>query len=820
MMKTRRASLYTALFLTVILLAGCQNPFADKLTVKNPGNGLLLLSMSDGNAAQRTLIPSDTSFSRYELRFTGEGKEPVAISSTSSAVDIELESGTWELTVKGYVMFQGKERLAAEGGKTITIAAGSVLHESIALTAGNTGEEGLFSYDIRLSLDTGSLSRALFVFESLDGNDQDNKEINLKEEGAETGTFKVKPGFYLIKVRLENGYQAAGKTEVVHIYTNMETTMTHSFGPDDLTRTIPLEGTAWAPAGKDKVELFIYSDENCEDLIISAEVDLSDGTWKTAIPSGIYAKVYFRLFVKDGTGFSLKSAGSDDVPELGKTGMRIIPVPEISSFSISAGETGLDAGIVGVIDAENGRILLATQKWLEHIDNLKATFDSTGVVTVSGVSQKSGITAQNFRNAIIYKVTTEDNATKEYTVVLESPQLTGLPVMKIDTQGREITSTDVWFKKLNGDVVPSYTIYKANGEKAQEAASMDIKGRGNSTWGMPKKPYSLKLDSGASLLDMPAHKRWNLLANYSDKTLLRTETAFKIGEILEDGLGWTPRSRHIQLFLNNAYQGVYQLAEAIKIDENRVDIKEITKKKNPQGGYILEIDVRGGEDFNFTTTRGIVFNCSDPDEDLDEEINGDTKTLFEKIKEDVQHAEDVLYSEGFADPDEGYRKYLDVDSFVDWYLVNELTKNNDAVFFTSVYMYYDQEKERYCMGPVWDFDISLGNIDYNDNDNPEGFWIKGSSWISRLFEDPEFVSSVKDRWNEKQNEFNDLPQYIDGRAAYLQDAQAQNFKLWDILGVYVWPNAVVAGSYQGETGYLKSWLAARLAWFDTAINQL
>jgi hypothetical protein len=164
-------------------------------------------------------------------------------------------------------------------------------------------------------------------------------------------------------------------------------------------------------------------------------------------------------------------------------------------------------------------------------------------------------------------------------VVFESPQTTGLPVIKIDTHDRAITSTDDWFKKLNPGVESSYTIYEVTGEKVQEA-STDIKGRGNTTWAMPKKPYSLKLDTKASLLGMPTHKRWNLLANYSDKTLLRTEVAFKMGEILEDGLNWTPRSRHIQLYLNNEYQGVYQLVEAIKIDENRVAIKDITKK-NP-----------------------------------------------------------------------------------------------------------------------------------------------------------------------------------------------------------------------------------------------
>jgi hypothetical protein len=366
-------------------------------------------------------------------------------------------------------------------------------------------------------------------------------------------------------------------------------------------------------------------------------------------------------------------------------------------------------------------------------------------------------------------------------------------------------------------MAPSYTIYDITGEKL--SGNTDIKGRGNSTWDMPKKPYSLKLTAKASLLGMFTHKRWNLLANYSDKTLLRTETAFKMGEILEDGLTWTPRSRQVQFYLNNKYQGMYQLVEAIKIDENRVNIKEISKK-NPQRGYILEIDVREGEAFHFTTTRGVVFNCSDPDEDLNVTINEDTRTIFEKITEDVQHVEDVLYSNAFSDPDEGYRKYLDVDSFIDWYLVNEVTKNNDAIFYTSVFMYYDPNKEKYCMGPVWDFDISLGNYKDQPGEYSDGFYIKNAKWIHRLFEDPAFVLEVKERWNTKKNELFALQQYVDERSAYLNDAQTQNFRKWDILGSPVWPNVVVPGSYQGEINYLKSWLADRLTWLDTAINGL
>jgi hypothetical protein len=819
-MKTR--NFYHTIFLlaTVVLLANCGNPFDDLPESKDLNKGLAVIHISDGNAGQRTLLPGAVTFSRYTLTFTGEGKEPVHIASADSAVTVELESGSWEAAVEGYVTIQGTDYLAAQGGKTITVAAGQRTNESIDMRADNTGKEGIFSYDIRLSLDRETLSKALLVLESLAAGSDYKEEIDLKTAG--TGRLTVKPGFYLLTVQLEKDYQVSGRTEVVHIYSNLETKAEYTFTGSDLVGVfVPLSGTARVITNRDalkKVRLFVYGDEAYGNLIASTEVNLSNEIWKTMIPAD-YERVYFILAIEDETGFSFnKAAGYEDIPEIGRTGITLnitIPEPRISSFSIKATDTGLTEDITGAIDEEESTITLESQEWIENIGSLKAVFASTGTVTVNAAAQESGVTGQDFRLDMVYRVTTEDNAVKDYTVVFESPQATGLPVMKIDTQGVSIISKDDWFSDLNPGIEPTYTLYDITGEKV--SGSTDIKGRGNTTWGMPKKPYSLKLTGKTSLLGMPTHKRWQLLANYSDKTLLRTEVAFKIGEILEDSLQWTPRSRHVQLYLNNEYLGSYQLVEAIKIDENRVNIKDITKK-NPQRGYILEIDVREGEAFHFTTTRGVVFNCSDPDEDLDETITGDTQTIIQKIQADVQDVEDVLYSDDFSDPDDGYRMYLEVDSFIDWYLVNEITKNNDAVFHNSVYMYYNGEK--YCMGPVWDFDISMGNINYNGNDNPEGFWIKGSPWISRLFEDPAFVSQVKDRWNTKKNEFFALQQYIGERATYINSAQTQNFRKWDILGVYVWPNAVVPGSYQGEIDYLKSWFAKRLSWFDTAINQL
>jgi hypothetical protein len=387
----------------------------------------------------------------------------------------------------------------------------------------------------------------------------------------------------------------------------------------------------------------------------------------------------------------------------------------------------------------------------------------------------------------------------------------GLSAIHINTDNRKINSTDHWLENAK------YSIQDESGTLILNGY-LDIKGRGNSTWKMPKKPYSIKLSENTELFGLPANRRWVLLANYADKTLLRTEVAYKLGSIF-DNLSWTPHSVQLDLYLNGKYRGVYQLTEAIRINEKRVNIEKINSS-NPQNGYILEADWRRGELFNFTTRMGVVFCCSDPDEDLDQIIVGDTISLFQKIITDFQNVEDVLYSSGFKDRYLGYRKYLDIPSIIDWYFVNEITKNVDSQFGLSVYLYYDNVKQKYCMGPIWDFDYAIGNVNYADSRYSTGFWVKNSYWISRLFEDPYFVAAVKERWSEKKNEVNTIFSFINDRASYLDRAQAFNFKKWTILDKQIASGAYIVGDYQIQIDTISSWLTERLDWLDTEINKM
>lgn len=339
---------------------------------------------------------------------------------------------------------------------------------------------------------------------------------------------------------------------------------------------------------------------------------------------------------------------------------------------------------------------------------------------------------------------------------------------------------------------------------------LQIKGHGNSTWGMPKRPYRLKLKDKISVLGMPKDKDFLLLANYTDKTLLRNDVSFEISRRF--GLAYTPRSESVELFLNDQYIGVYLLVEKIELGKSRVDITEMTPTDVSgdavSGGYLLEIDhKRRWDEVGFDSKKGVMFTIKEPGDKIkQEQIN--------YIRDYVQKAEDALFSADFKDPMKGYAAYFDVDALVNWYLVNELTKNNDAVFWTSVYLYKDRGG-KLTFGPAWDFDIAIGNCNYNDMDKPSGWWIRKASWYEQLFTDPAFSAKVAVRWKQlKATQIDTMLTYIDAQAKKLDRGQKNNFAAWPILNQYVWPNAEVAGSYKGEIDYLKSYFTKRMNWMD------
>ena len=381
-----------------------------------------------------------------------------------------------------------------------------------------------------------------------------------------------------------------------------------------------------------------------------------------------------------------------------------------------------------------------------------------------------------------------------------------IPVIKIETNNlEEISSKEDYVKG-------TFEFNSGDYDFEDFVQPIKIRGRGNSTWDMPKKSYQFKLDEKHNLFNFPEDKKWLMLANYSDKTMLRNALAFELGYL--SILDWTPNYHFAEVVINGKAKGLYQFTEKVETgDDNRVKIGD--------EGFLLEVDQLSRidyDDISFWTEKKLLFVVKDPD------LESGSSEL-EKIKSYVIQTENVLYSEEFDDPFNGYSKYIDVDSFVDWYLINEISKNNDAIFFSSVYMNYVQGG-KLKMGPIWDFDIAFGNINYNNNEKIDGFYVKNAPWIERLFQDKFFVEKVKSRYNYFYSNKNTIIDKSNYYSEQLAQARFNNENTWNVLGKYVWPNNVTFNSswssspFKEEQNYLNSWISDRMDWLNVEINKL
>ena len=349
-------------------------------------------------------------------------------------------------------------------------------------------------------------------------------------------------------------------------------------------------------------------------------------------------------------------------------------------------------------------------------------------------------------------------------------------------------------------------------------APMKIRGRGNSTWGMPKKPYKIKLEEKQSILGMPKDKEWCVLANYADKSLLRNILSMEISRRL--GFRWTPRMVSVELWFNGAYQGVYSFSEHKKVSKDRVNIDVATAENNSgeglTGGFYLEFENETiDEPCWFKTDRyGVTLMFHEPEQPTAEQQAW--------MRQYLNDFETTLWSLGHTDRGPtNYADYIDVRSFVNYYILEELAKNPDANFRKSTFLTKERGKKAEIYH-VWDFDLTFGNCNYWGNGLlPRDFLLKNLVWYDRLFnKDRDWVEAVKARWNEMYDSLATIPEYIDEQVKLLDGSQERNFQRWQILGVYVWPNAVWYNSYEEEIEYLKTFYLQRLYWLNEEINRL
>ncbi|CAB1276827.1 CotH kinase family protein [Candidatus Nitrosacidococcus tergens] len=442
------------------------------------------------------------------------------------------------------------------------------------------------------------------------------------------------------------------------------------------------------------------------------------------------------------------------------------------------------------------------------------------------------------------------------------PREIDLPAIHIDTDNSASIIDDNYVNGIITITSPDGENYLPNPTHSDNTARFKV--HGNSTANMPKLSYTIKLSKKMDVLSTMgldcgyvdkdsgqptcgSKKTYFLLANYDDKTFLRNWAAFWLanhipygGDYLDETpvplaytgiiptpsgtsehMPWAPHSLFVALYLNNIYEGLYQLVEKRDIGEHQVNIDELSELDTelPQitGGYLNEIDHHqpDPDDPRFDTNQGVPINLKNPD-------------TFPAVPEQIQYitdyvneAETALYSIDFTDPETGWRKYFDEAAAINFYIVNDVMGNRDTgAMYSSAYFYKARNNPFLYMGPVWDFDISSGNDNQADIKNPTALWMQTKRWYSQFFKDPGFAADVKKQWNtlKRNGVFDQWLGLIQLEAQKLNQAQRDNNDRWPMQGIRVWPNAEAAGSYQGEIDYFTNWLKLRIAYLDSVFN--
>lgn len=448
--------------------------------------------------------------------------------------------------------------------------------------------------------------------------------------------------------------------------------------------------------------------------------------------------------------------------------------------------------VEGSIDGSSIKVV---SPYITSHNHLVATFHTSGYkVLVNGVEQESGITTNDFSRPVTYRVESEHGEYTEQTVeVLHS----GLPLLFIDIPEKmAITSKDDWYEGADIRIV------SPSGELLHEGESA-IKGRGNSTWWKSaKKSYTLKLEADASILGMPPHRRWVLLSNSLDRTLLRNRVAFKLGECTQ--MAYTPRSEYVELILNGKHMGNYLLCEQVRIGENRVNIHPLkATDEDITGGYLMEIDKYYDEIHKFRSeVMDFPYMFKSPSE---KEL---TDAMFDYMQRYINELEYSLYH-GYGY--HGWKESLDMASFVDFWFAYELTSNAESRHPQSIYL-YKERGGKLCIGPIWDSDWQTFMPAKSHQ-----FYLKNHLYYPVLFEDEVFISMVKERWPAAKEKFASITDFIDAEAQYIKNSFRINSPIWPIA---LRVNEDETLPFEEAVDRLKRSFTDKLEWFDSEIKKM
>ncbi len=334
------------------------------------------------------------------------------------------------------------------------------------------------------------------------------------------------------------------------------------------------------------------------------------------------------------------------------------------------------------------------------------------------------------------------------------------------------------------------------GEKSPitEPLRLTVRGRGNSSFmGMPKTSIKMEFEKKQSLLGMPEHKDWALIANFADKTLLKNFIVYKMAEWI--GMEYAPRTQFVDLYFNREYQGVYLLSETVKVHKNRVNIP------NDDRNFLLEKSNDAKDDETYFVTDSLKTLL------IVKSKNKNNPAAVDSLKSFINEFENALLKK-----DRAYiNSALDMDAFLKFYWLQEFTKNPDGNFHRSIF-FTVLDNKTIQFGPVWDFDVAFGN---RESYTPYDWYVRYCKWNYYILNDAATWKKATDFWKTNRSIFVHLPDSISKYAKELEEATKNDFKRWPVLeNDELWMFKEPYGSYGEAVDSLNSWIRQRIEWLD------
>lgn len=419
-----------------------------------------------------------------------------------------------------------------------------------------------------------------------------------------------------------------------------------------------------------------------------------------------------------------------------------------------------------------------------------------------------------------------------------------LPIILINTQGQSIPDEPkimATMQVIDNESEINYFDPLRNDSLIYDG-SIGIELRGNTALTMAKKSYTVETrnadstNNNVNLFGMGRENDWVLHGPYADKTMMRNALAYHIGNSMGR---WNPSTQFVEVQINDEYQGVYLFVEKIKIDDDRVDIAILEdidiEGDQVTGGYIMSIDRENEGSWNSqymgrTGTFETTFSFVDPKYD---ELKLPQQ---EYIKAYIDSFETSLIGENFKDEENGYRNFINVQSFVDYFIISELSKDIDA-YRVSFFFHKDKDSKggKLTASPFWDYNLCFGNANFYGGDittgwtsDPKPFGIgegdQGNEipfWWDRFREDPYWETVLKYRWEDLRDgvladdAFNT---FIDSCYNDLATPAERNFAQWNVLNTFVWPNVFRSGTYEEHVNFMRNWVLERMEWIDSQIE--